>query len=132
VFNLLLIAAAGLIATRLSLATATSFINFGAFLAFTVVNVCVIAMYVRFRRTNPQLNVLSHVVLPALGALVDAYLLTKLSRDAIVLGGSWLVLGVAYLLVRTRGLRQAPPELSLDEAPDADDGRTPEAAAYAG
>jgi amino acid transporter len=132
VFNLLLIAAAGLIATRLSLATATSFINFGAFLAFTVVNVCVIAMYVRFRRTNPQLNVLSHVVLPALGALVDAYLLTKLSRDAIVLGGSWLVLGVAYLLVLTRGLRQAPPELSLDEAPDADDGRTPEAAAFAG
>jgi amino acid transporter len=130
VFNLLLIAAAGLIATKLSLATATSFINFGAFLAFTVVNICVIAMWLRFRRTNEQLTVLSHVVLPALGAVVDAYLLTKLSRDAIVLGASWLVLGIAYLLVLTRGLRKAPPEFSLDER-TIEDGEAPEAAALA-
>ena len=41
-FNLLLIGAAGMFAMWLSLETATSFINFGAFLAFTVVNICVI------------------------------------------------------------------------------------------
>ncbi|WP_328707613.1 APC family permease [Streptomyces mesophilus] len=50
VLNLLLTAAAGVIAMKLDLTTATSFINFGAFVGFTLVNVCVIAHLVRERR----------------------------------------------------------------------------------
>jgi amino acid transporter len=115
VFNLVLIAAAGLIATKLSLATATSFINFGAFLAFTIVNICVIAAWLRFRRTDQRMSVGGYVVLPALGAVVDAYLITKLSTNAILLGSAWLGLGVIYLLVLTRGFRQAPPEFSMED-----------------
>ena len=124
VFNILLIAAAGFFATKLSLATATSFINFGAFLAFTVVNICVIAAFLRFRREGRHVPVLGYVVLPALGALVDAYLLSKLSSNAILLGSGWLVIGVVYLLVLTRGLRQAPPEFSVEDVTD----RTPASA----
>jgi amino acid transporter len=120
VFNLLLIAAAGLLATRLSLATATSFINFGAFLAFTVVNVCVIAAWLRARREarTGHLPLLGYVVLPVLGAVVDVYLITKLGPHAVLLGSGWLVVGVVYLLVLTRGLRVSPPVFSLDDAPE--------------
>jgi putrescine importer len=53
-------------------------------------------------------------VLPVLGAVVDVYLITKLGSNALLLGGGWLVIGVVYLLVLTRGLRQAPPEFSQD------------------
>lgn len=115
-FNLLLIAAAGLLATKLSLATATSFINFGAFLAFTVVNVCVIAAWARARNSQDRPPMFGYLVLPVLGAAVDVYLMTKLGPHAILLGVSWLLLGIVYLLVLTRGLRQEPPEFSLEEA----------------
>ncbi|MBW0101065.1 APC family permease [Pseudonocardia sp. KRD291] len=109
-FNLLLIGAAGMLAMWLSLETATSFINFGAFLAFTVVNICVIAAWVRYRHGDRPMPAWRWVALPVAGAAVDIYLMTRLSSTAIVLGSSWLVLGVVYLCVITRGLRQAPPE----------------------
>jgi hypothetical protein len=33
---------------------------------------------------------------------------------AIHLGVGWLVVGIVYLAILTRGLRQAPPEMSID------------------
>lgn len=116
VFNLLLIAVVALFAVKLSLATATSFINFGAFLAFSLVNICVIAAWWRQRGTNQRMGVFGYVVLPAAGAAVDLYLMTQLSRTAVLLGVAWLVLGVVYLVVLTRGLRQPPPEFAIDTA----------------
>jgi len=115
VFNVLLIAVVGLFATRLSLATATSFINFGAFLAFALANICVIAAWIRYRHTDASMGVFGYVVLPVAGAAVDVYLMTKLSHIAVVLGLSWLAIGIVYLLVLTRGLRKPPPEFRLEE-----------------
>jgi amino acid transporter len=117
-FNILLIAVVGLFATKLSLATATSFINFGAFLAFALVNVCVVAMWLRQRNDGERMGVVGYVVVPLAGAAVDLYLMTKLSHAAIYLGLSWLAIGVVYLVVLTRGFRQPPPELSIDAATD--------------
>jgi amino acid transporter len=117
-FNILLIAVVGLFATKLSLATATSFINFGAFLAFALVNVCVVAMWLRQRNDGERMGVVGYVVVPLAGAAVDLYLMTKLSHAAIYLGLSWLAIGVVYLVVLTRGFRQPPPELSIDAPTD--------------
>ena len=77
VFNIVLIAVITLIAIGLDLSEATSLINFGAFMAFTVVNVCVILYFLRQRRTGEP-SVLRGVVLPASGAVVDVYLLLHL------------------------------------------------------
>ncbi|TQC39139.1 APC family permease, partial [Rhodococcus sp. WS4] len=107
VFNLLLIAAVGLFAVKLSLAAATSLINFGAFLAFTLVNICVITAWIQHRHARSQRSVFTWIVVPAAGAAADIYLITQLSQTAIVLGISWLIVGIAYLCVITRGLRQA-------------------------
>jgi putrescine importer len=116
VLNLLLIGAAAMFALNLSLDTATSFINFGAFLTFAMVNVCVIAYFIRERKHGKR-SVLGFVVVPAIGAVVDLYLLTQLSTTAIQLGLGWLTLGIIYLAVLTKGFRKAPPEMHLDAAP---------------
>ena len=110
-----LTALVGLIALTIDVATSTSFINFGAFTAFTMVNVSVVAYYVRRRAEGVSLNPLTYVLLPVLGALVDLYLLTKLDSTAIELGLGWMAVGVIYLAVLTRGSRKAPPEVQFSE-----------------
>lgn len=117
IFNIVLCGLIGLGALFLDVATSTSFINFGAFTAFTLVNLSVIGYFMRHRDTaaGSGLNPATYVVVPLIGALVDVYLLTKLDSAALMLGASWLAIGVVYLLVLTRGLRVPPPEMSLVE-----------------
>ncbi|ALE04748.1 Putrescine importer PuuP (plasmid) [Arthrobacter sp. ERGS1:01] len=103
-----------IVGLNLSLETASAFINFGAFSAFTVVNICVIAYFVRNRKTRP-VGVIGYVIIPGLGACVTAYMLTQLSPVALMIGGCWLVAGVGYLTWITRGFRRPTPEPGLDE-----------------
>lgn len=118
--NIALIGLVGLVALFLDVATSTSFINFGAFTAFTMVNVSVIVYFVRRRREGQRLNVLPYVIIPVIGAIVTAYLLTKLDLTAILLGLSWLALGVIVLALVTKGFRRLPPELTMEDAESAD------------
>ena len=104
----------GLAAIWLTLAVSTSFINFGAFLGFTMVNVSVIAHFLR-RRRDEKLNPVIFVVSPLIGAAVDVFLLWALDDTAKIMGAIWLGIGVVYLAVLTKGFRQAPPELSVVE-----------------
>ncbi|WP_319445186.1 MULTISPECIES: APC family permease [unclassified Mycobacterium] len=108
--NILLAGVIGLAAIFLSVTTSTSFINFGAFTAFTLVNLSVIAYF--FRHRNDGLNALRYVVIPLIGAVIDIALLTQLDKDALILGLSWLGIGIVYLLVLTRGFTRQPPDLA--------------------
>ncbi|MDX6364066.1 MAG: hypothetical protein QOC85_3076, partial [Streptomyces sp.] len=117
-FNILLTGAIGLIALGLDVATSTSFINFGAFLAFTFVNVAVIATYLRLRREGERPNPLTYAVAPAIGAVVDLYLLYNLDGRALTLGLIWLCVGVVYLAYLTRMFRIPPPAMAFDKAED--------------
>ncbi len=114
VFSILLVAAVGLIATFLDVATSTSFVNFGAFIAFTMVNVCVVFSYARAseseRKERFRGGVLLNIVCPLIGAACCAYLLLHLDVHAVVLGLSWLAIGIVILAVLTKGFRQNPPE----------------------
>lgn len=126
VLNLLLVAAVGTIALILSVDTATSFINFGAFLTFTMVNVCVIVHFMKQRHQRNSLSIVKFVILPFVGAAVDLYLLTQLGPIALYLGLSWLVIGIIYLAVLTKGFRRTPPEMSIeDPQPELDDDAKP-------
>ena len=109
VLNIALAGLVGLAAIFLSEETSTSFINFGAFTAFTLVNVSVIAYFLRHR--SEQLNPWRYVVIPLVGAVIDFILLTQLDTDALLLGLSWLGIGIVYLLVLTRGFTRQPPDL---------------------
>ena len=46
--------------------------------------------------------------------LAFLYLLISLDKVAIILGCIWVVLGIIYVLILTRGLKQEPPELGID------------------
>ncbi|MET3174685.1 UNVERIFIED_ORG: putrescine importer [Arthrobacter sp. UYCu721] len=114
IFNLLLIGAVSLLALNLSLELATSFINFGAFLSFAVVNLCVIAYFLRSWKSGTRHSIIGYIILPVLGASADVYLLTQLSPAAIGIGCGWLALGALYLAFLTKGFRQDPPEMRLE------------------
>ncbi|OBG87009.1 Putrescine importer PuuP [Mycobacterium sp. E802] len=117
--NLVMVGAVGLLAMFLDVATSTSFINFGAFVAFTLVNVSVIVYYFRHRAAGEARNPLLYVVAPAIGAVITSYLLLQLDTRAIVLGLCWLGLGIVVLAVTSRGFKKLPPEIAVDEAESA-------------
>ena len=100
----------GLIALAMDVATSTSFINFGAFISFAMVNVAVLVYWSQRRRAGEYLNPLAWVIAPLIGVVVVLMLLTQLDIHAITLGASWLVIGVIILAVLTRGFRADPPE----------------------
>lgn len=102
----------GFAAAFLSLSMSTSFINFGAFLGFTMVNVAVIAYFLR-NRERVDLSPFGYVVLPVAGAAVDIYLLAALDDRARLVGVIWLAIGFAWLLVLTRGFTRGTPELKI-------------------
>ncbi|MFD1049641.1 hypothetical protein ACFQ1S_31000 [Kibdelosporangium lantanae] len=110
VFGIALTGVVGLIALALDVSTSTSFINFGAFTAFTFVNISVIALYIRKR--GP---VVRNLVFPVIGAAVDIWLLVNLDGAALTLGLIWLGLGILYLAYLTRLFRVAPPEITFEE-----------------
>lgn len=119
VFSLVMIGIVGLVAIFLDVATSTSFINFGAFIAFTMVNVAAIVYFFRQKQEGHRINPVLGLVVPIIGAVVTLYLLTRLDIHAIVLGLSWLAVGVIVLALVTRGFRQLPPEVTYSDAEDA-------------
>src|SRR6202020_1355475 len=58
VINIAISGVVGLIALALDVATSTSFINFGAFLAFTAVNLCVVRQYFLAKGSAQTMGVL--------------------------------------------------------------------------
>lgn len=111
--NLMLVGAFGLAALGLDVTTSTSFINFGAFLAFTLVNISVIALYLR---GHPEVKSrITGLIVPAVAAAADVYLLISLDQAARLLGLIWLGLGVLYLAGLTRFFRRPPPEMDFAE-----------------
>jgi putrescine importer len=55
------------------------------------------------------------MVVPAIGTLVDLWLLIHLDGRALTLGLIWLAVGIVYLAYLTRGFRTAPPEMEFTE-----------------
>ena len=107
VWGLVLTGLVGLIALKLDLATSTSFINFGAFTAFTFVNLACVKLWL----DNRERSSFHFLFLPLIGAVVDGWLLISLDKDALMIGGTWLVAGVLVLAFLTRGFRRPTPAM---------------------
>jgi len=85
-------------------------LNFGAFVAFMGVNA---AAFVHHLRGEKSGNLRAYIV-PALGFLICGFIWVHLSHPALVLGSVWMIAGIAYGAVRTRGFRS---ELVTFEVP---------------
>jgi putrescine importer len=105
VANILLISAIALIGSlSLSLEHAGELLNFGALLGFMGVNLAAFRQcYLRAERSRRRL--LSDAVVPLSGFLFCLAIWLTLPAPAKLIGGSWLVIGIAYYATRPRGVR---------------------------
>jgi putrescine importer len=109
VFNVVLVGAVTLLAMSFSLDTISSYINFGALIAFTFVNASVIMHFaVREGRRHTTRDRLTFIVLPGVAMLLTGVLWSQLHADALIAGGVWAAIGFVYLLIITRGFRRTP------------------------
>jgi len=112
VVNVLIVAAIALTALFVDLDQAASMINFGAFIAFTFVNLSVIFTFFRFMKRRSLGAWCGFVLVPAIGAAINVVLWLNLDPMSMMIGGIWLAAGLVYLLVKTRGFRAAAPDLT--------------------
>jgi putrescine importer len=115
VYNILIVAGFSLSALFIDLVTAASFINFGALVAFTFVNLSVIFHYfIRQKKRSPQ-EAVRYFLLPLIGSLFNVWLWTNLNFHSLMLGIVWTLCGVVYLMVLTRMFTRRPPEMNFDD-----------------
>jgi hypothetical protein len=87
-------------------------LNFGAFIAFMGVNLAAFTHY----WVRAEQRKWADFVLPLLGFLICFYLWWSLRPLAKLAGGAWLLAGVLYGAIKTRGFRrnlvsfEIPPE----------------------
>jgi len=113
-FNIILVGVISLLAATFSLELISAFINFGALIAFTFVNISVIAWFaIRQGRRRTFADIVRFIVLPGIGMLLTGILWVNLHADALIGGIVWAVIGFAYLLFLTRGFRR--PVAAFDE-----------------
>ena len=99
--NVLLVGALALSAVSFDLDMALALINFGALVAFTFVNLAVIAhFYVRLGHNKTLREHLVFLVLPLCGAACIGVLWLNLEPASFELGLIWAALGAIYLLLR--------------------------------
>lgn len=109
--NVLLVGLIALSAVSFDLVTATALINFGALVAFSFVNLSVIAQFwLREQRRRHWRDHLHYLLLPLVGVLTVGLLWLNLEASSMMIGLRWGAAGVVYLLLMTRGFRRAVPQ----------------------
>lgn len=112
-FNVILTGFVALLAIWFDLVLATSIINFGALIAFTFVNVCVIAeFFVRQKRRHGLYEILRFLIAPLCGVITIGALWINLELNSLILGLTWGAIGASYLAWITRGFRKPIPQFS--------------------
>jgi len=68
-----------------------------------------------FRAKASERNVLTDLVVPALGFLFCLWIWISLPGSPKILGGIWLAAGIAYLAVSTKGFKKQPVMLDFKD-----------------
>lgn len=98
-FCVLLVGFLSLAAIFCNLDTAVSFVNFGAMIAFSAVNICILVMFVYYKRQIKTIKEIAlNIIFPVLGLMTVAYMWLNLQTDSFIFGLSWTFLGLLYLL----------------------------------
>lgn len=98
-FNLKLVGIVGTIACFISVEQATDFINFGALVAFTFVNVSVIMHYVwRLGKFRKAKDFILNLLVPGAGCATVVVLWLNIKANSFYVGMAWAAVGLAYLI----------------------------------
>jgi putrescine importer len=92
----------------LSYQGAAELLNFGAFLAFMGVNIATLRQFYFRRPFGKKRDIMSDAILPILGFFICFFIWFSLPAPSKIIGGLWLVIGVIYLSIKTRGFKQKP------------------------
>jgi putrescine importer len=82
-------------------------INFGAFLAFMGVNIAVIKEYYIRRKDRSVKSFFLNFFIPLAGFLISLIIWLNLPLMTFIIGGSWMLIGIIYLTIRTKGFRKS-------------------------
>lgn len=106
-FNIILAGVVCALGVWLTLENVIDYINFGALIAFTFVNISVFAWFaVRQGRRKTGSDIVKFTVMPALGVLMTVILWVNLSETALYGGLTWAAIGLGYLAILTGGFRK--------------------------
>jgi len=110
----------------MNVANISSLINYGALAGFAMLNLSVIWLYyVRRKGVGPERlgepanwrpqarDWVRLFLMPGLGFIVLAWVFSSLDRVALTVGTAWLILGLVYTAIKTRGFKEKPPQLEL-------------------
>jgi amino acid transporter len=99
----------------LSYQGAAELLNFGAFIAFMGVNIAAFRQFFFLRPAGQKRNIFMDAVLPVSGFIVCFLIWIALPTPAKVIGGIWFIIGLVYLIIKTRGLKQKPIVLDFKD-----------------
>lgn len=103
VFTVVLTGIVSLLAIGPDLELIASVINFGALIAFTFVNLSVIAYYIfKKKRYKTGKDIFNYLIMPILDAAFTGILWYHLHADAFIGGIVWIVVGIIYMLFLTK------------------------------
>jgi amino acid transporter len=112
VYSILLMGGIQLLgALYLDFEKAAEMVNFGAFIGFMVVNLSVVRHYFILHQQRSGLGFLYNLVAPVLGCGFCFYIWLNLSHFSLRVGALWMVAGLLYLIVLTRGFTRKLIEL---------------------
>ncbi|TCP23025.1 putrescine:proton symporter (AAT family) [Scopulibacillus darangshiensis] len=116
-FNVVLVGVVSLLAISPSLELISSVINFGALIAFTFVNLSVIAHFVfRKKRYKTTKDLFSYLIMPLIGAGLTGILWYNLQGDALIGGLVWSAVGFIYMLFLTKFFRTKISHFEFEKA----------------
>lgn len=114
VFNIILASVISLSALFISLETAIKFVNFGALTAFLFVNLAVIFHYIIREKQRKPKDLMVRLLFPLIGAAFVFYLITLLDSASLILGSSWLAIGLVYYFAK--GFKKSERKIILADA----------------
>lgn|GEM_PF-3644453 len=97
-----------------------SIISFGAYTAFTFVNLCVIKHYFIENKMRSLSGIFKYLLYPIIGVLFIAVMWVNISEMAVTLGIVWNVIGVILLAILTKGFKKPAPTLVIDKENEPD------------
>lgn len=109
----IVVACIGGVSLVIDLMSIATIINFGALLAFTMVNVCVIKHYYIDNGMRSGYNKWKYLGCPLVGACIAMFIWINLDKTAMILGLSWTAIGIAMLAYQTRGFKKPPIQMEL-------------------